>query len=132
MDAADLEARGGEGPLHHVVLAAAALAGHEQVAQVMGGQRLTHGSDGTRAGGVRMGHLRRWDADVPLEVAEQELGAGLSTIDADDAAMLGAHLLDAGVDDAARLLQEVRRTGPRPFAGAAGYPRDYLQEQGQG
>src|SRR5262249_45055322 len=117
---------------YYVVIAARALDGHDQVAQVVAGHRLTHHRDGTCESGVGMGHLRRWDEYIAIEVAEHELGAGLGTIHADDAEMLGTHLLDAGVNDAARLLQEVRRTRSRPVTGAADDHWNYLQEKGQG
>src|SRR5262249_28748133 len=132
MDDADLEAGGAEDALHRLVIATRPLDGHEGVTQVVGGQRLTHLDDRRLPGVVVVSHLGRRDADMALEVAEHELGAGLGAIERDEAKMFRAHLWDAWMDDPARLLYKLRRTGAGTVAGAADGHRDDLQEKGLG
>ena len=70
-------------------------------------------------GGAVMLDDGRRDDDVAVEIAEHPLGTGLGTINADDAEVFGPYLLDARMNDAARLLQDLLGTGPRrprPFA----------------
>ena len=57
--------------------------------------------------------------NIAIEVAQHPLGAGLGTIDADNAKMLRSDLLDARVNDAARLLQDLRTTARRAFTAAS-------------
>ena len=70
------------------------------------------------------------DEDVAVEVGEHPLGAGLGTVEADDAEVLGSDLLDARVKDAGRLLQDLARTGPRPFPSSCSGHVDTPPEEG--
>ena|SRR5438309_10886599 len=67
-----------------------------------------------------------------IEVAQQPLGARLGTIDADNAEVLEADLLDPRVDDAARLLQDLEPAGRRTFTAAYDGHCDCLLREGLG
>src|ERR1700686_4294006 len=66
------------------------------------------------------------EQDVAIEVAQHPLRAGLGTIDANDAKMLGSNLLDPRVNDAARLLQDLWATGRSTFTAASNGHSDCL------
>src|SRR5262249_857814 len=55
--------------------------------------------------------------DLAKEIAEHPLGAGLGTINADDAEVLRSHLLHARMDDPAGLVQDVGATSPTSLTG---------------
>ncbi len=48
-----------------------------------------------------------WDEDPAVEVGEHDLGAGLGTVDAEDAEMLGSDGLDPGMKDSIGLVNGV-------------------------
>ena len=91
------------------VVAAGAFHRHQQIMEGMLLQRLPDLGDGGLQGGAVVFDDRGRDEDIAVEVAEHPLGAGLGTIDADDAEVLGSDLLDAGVNDAGRLVQDLAR-----------------------
>src|ERR1700720_2122243 len=66
------------------------------------------------------------EQDVAIEVAQHPLRAGLGTIDANNAKVLRSDLLDPGVNDAARLLQDLWTTGRRTFTAASDGHSDCL------
>src|SRR5207244_11357192 len=88
-------------------------------------------------GGVEVGPgvrgLGGRDEDPTVEVGEQPLGAGLVAVEADDAEVIRADLLDAGVQDAAQLGDGGGRTPPgRVFAGTSRSHGTSLREKGTG
>jgi hypothetical protein len=119
MDDADFKAGRGEGVLRGMVIAAGAFDGDDDIAQIVPGHGLTQLSRRRRQGGPVMLDDGGWNQDIAIEVAQHPLGAGLGTIDADNAKMLRSDLLDARVNDAARLLQDLRTTARRAFTAAS-------------
>src|SRR5205085_1531773 len=122
----------GAGALHGSVVAARAFHRHQEIVEgvlLAGVPDLCHGR--LQRGAVMLDDRGRY-ADVAVEVAEHPLGAGLGTIDADDAEVLGSDLLDARVNDAGRLLQDLARTGPRPFPSSCSGHVDTPPEEGLG
>src|SRR5262245_33058214 len=106
---ARLEASGGEGALHEAVIAAGAFDGHDAIAELVCGEGVPHlGNGGVEVGPV-MSDLGGWDQNAAIEVSEEELGAALVAIVTDDAEVLGADELDAGVQHAAWLGDMGRR-----------------------
>jgi hypothetical protein len=67
-----------------------------------------------------VGDGRRRDADAAVEVGEEELGARLGAVDADDAEVFGPDLLDAWMQHAARLAEDGRRSAARAVPTATG------------
>jgi len=70
---------------------------------------------GVESGSV-MREQRGRHQDVAVEISEHPLGARLGAIDRDDAEVLGADLLDARVECAAGLLQNVGTSATRALA----------------
>ena len=95
-----LEAGGGEGAADRPVIGAGLLDGDDEVAEVVGGDRLAQGRDGPVEAGPRVFDDGLGDEDAAVEVGEQPVGAGLGGIDGDDAEVLGADGLDARGEDA--------------------------------
>lgn len=76
------------------------------------------GDGGVQSGAVVLDRGGR-DQDAAVEVGQQEFGAGLGAVEADDAEVLGTDLLDAGMEQAARLGDTVvKATGTRAFPNA--------------
>jgi hypothetical protein len=124
-----LETCGGESALHQAVIAAGAFDGDEAIAELVGGKGGADlGNGGVEVGAV-VGHDGGREQDGAVEVGEEELGAVLVTIAADDAEVLGADLLDAWVKDATRLAQRGRgRAAGRAFAGTSARHGTSLQK----
>ena len=74
------------------------------------GEGLADLGDGGVEVGAVVGDRGGRDEDAAVEVGEQELGACLGAVDADDAEVFGTDLLDARMKDAARLADGGRRT----------------------
>ena len=103
MEDACLEAGGGEGALHEAVIASGAFDGDEAVVELVRGEGLADLGDGGVESGAVVGDGGGRDEDAAVEVGEEELGACLGTVEADDAEVFGTDLLDAGMEDAAGL-----------------------------
>jgi hypothetical protein len=131
MDNAGLLAGGGEGLLGGSVVATRALDGDEEVTNVVLAQGLAELVEGGAEGGAGVFDDGRREKDVAIEVAEHPLGASLGTIDTDDAKVFRADLLDARMEGAARLLDDVQGARPAPFTGVCGRHRDCLQKRGE-
>jgi hypothetical protein len=76
---------------------------------VVPGHGGANGGDGGREGRAVVLDCGRFDQDSTVEVGEQDLGAGLGTIDADEGEVLRADGDDARVDDTPRLVKGLRR-----------------------
>ena len=98
MDDAGLEAGGGEGALDRPVIVAGALDGDDEVAEVVGRRRPGGPGRRRRRGPAVMLDGGGWNEDVAIEIGEHPFGAGLGTIDGDDAEVLRSDLLDPGMD----------------------------------
>jgi len=70
------------------------------------------GNGGVEVGSVVLDHGRR-DEAATVKVGEQELGADLVAVEADDAKMFGTDLLNAGMEHAARLAHRGGNAGAR-------------------
>src|ERR1700682_5288266 len=82
----------------------------------MGRQGLPHLSDRCFESGAIVLDDGWRDDDVAVEISKPPLGTRLGTVNTDDAEVFGPYLLDARVDDPARLLQALLGPGSRPFA----------------
>ena len=60
--------------------------------------------------GTVVGYPGRRDENAAIEIGQEELGACLGRVEADDAEVFRPHLLDAGMEQAARLADTTRRT----------------------
>ena len=89
MKDARLEAGGGEGALDEAVIAAGAFDGDEAVAELMVGEGLADVGDGGVEVGSVVGDGGGRDEDAAVEVGEEELGAGLGAVEAEDAEVFG-------------------------------------------
>jgi len=132
MDDARLEARGGEGAADGVMVAAGPLDGDELVAEVMRAQRLAQVRDGGVESSAVMLDDGGWNEDGAEEIGEHPLGACLGTVDADDAEVLGAHLLDPGMEGATRLLHDIGTARVGAPTGVRTGHRNCLQRRGKG
>jgi hypothetical protein len=101
MDDACLEAGGGEGVADGLVITSGSFDGDEEVAEVVLTDGLTQALDGVIEGGAVVFDEAWWDKEIAEEVGEHPFGSCLGTIDADDAEVLGADFLDAGMEGAA-------------------------------
>ena len=110
---ARLEASTGEAALDDAVIAAGTLDGDETVAELVRGKGVSNLSDGGVQVRSVMGDVGRRDKDASIEVGEEELGAHLGTVEADDAEVLGTDLLDARVQHAGRLANMLHGTALR-------------------
>ena len=110
MEDARLEAGRSEGALHDTVIAAGAFDGDEAVAELVRVEGLPDLSDGGFEVGTVVGDGSRRDEDAAVEIGAKELGACLGAVEADEAEVFGADLLDARMEDAARLAEGRRRT----------------------
>ena len=86
------------------------------------------GDGGVEVGAV-VGDGGGRDEDVAIEVGEQELGACLGAVEADDAEVFGPDLLDARVEGAAGLLDDVGGAGAGTIAGGATGHKDCLRKR---
>jgi hypothetical protein len=131
MEDAGLEAGGGEGALHEAMIAAGAFASDQAVLELVSGERLPDLGDGVVEVRSVVGDGGRGDEDVAVEISEEELGAGLGTVEADNAEVVRADLLNAGMQDAARLAHAVvRAPRGRAFASPRSSHRTCLREEG--
>src|SRR5262249_51851615 len=118
---------------HEAMVAAGALDSDQAVAEFVDGKCLPNLGDGGVEVGAVVGEGGRRDEDAPIEVGEEELGAGLGTVEADDAEVGRADLLDAGMEHAARLAGSGRRTtGGRAVAGTRSSHGTCLRKKGWG
>src|SRR5262249_2158010 len=117
MDDARLEAGRAEGALDDAVIAARAFDGDKAVAEVVVGKDLTNACHSGVKGIAIVLHDQWRHQDLAKEIAEHPLGAGLGTINADDAEVLRSHLLHARMDDPAGLVQDVGATSPTWLTG---------------
>src|SRR5579859_3627721 len=100
MKDARLEAGGGEGALDEAVVAAGAFDGDQAIAESVSVKSGTNLGDGGVEVGAVVGDDGGREEHLAVEVGEQELGAALVAIEADDAKVLGADQLHARVQDA--------------------------------
>jgi hypothetical protein len=77
------------------------------------GKCLANLGDGGVEVGPVVGDHRGRDENAAVEVGEEELGAGLGAVEADDAEVFGTDLLDARMKDAAGLADGVDGSAPR-------------------
>ena len=110
---------------------AGAFDGDQEVLEVVAAGGLADGGDGLSEGGAVVLDGGGRDEDVAVEVGKHPLGAGLGAIDGDDAEVLRADLLDARVEGAARLLDDVGGAGAGTFAGGAAGHKDCLRKRGE-
>jgi hypothetical protein len=130
---AGLETGGGEGALHQAVIAAGAFDGDQAIAELVVGEGFADLGDGGVEVRAVVGDGGGRDEDAAVEVGEEELGVVLVAVAADDAEVLGADLLDAGMQDAARLAEGGRRpTCGRAFAGTGSGHGTSLREKRAG
>jgi len=131
MEDACLEAGGGEGALDEAVIAAGAFDGDESIVALEFGEGLAHLSDGGFESRPLVLDGGRRDEDAAIEVGEEELGADLGTVEADDAEVFRSDLLDARVERAGGFGNRVGEALPvRAFAGPKGSHRNCLREKG--
>ncbi len=130
---ARLEASGGEGTLDEAVIAAGAFDGDEAITELVLGKGVADlGDGGVECGAVVLDGGGR-NQDVAIEIGEEELGAELGTVKADDAEVIGADLLDAGVPSAAGLGDAVvKATVARALAGTGSGQGNCLRNKGCG
>ena len=114
---AGLEAGGGEGALHEAVIAAGAFDGDEAVVELVRVEGLADLCDGGIEVGAVVCDGGGRDEDAAVEVGEEELGACLGTVEADDAEVFGPDLLDAGMEDTFGLGDGRFRTSGATFTG---------------
>src|SRR5580704_8656303 len=95
---ARLEAGGGEGALDKAVIAASAFDGDEAVVELVGGKGMPDLGDRSSEVGTIVVDLGGWEEDAAVEVGEQELGASLGAVEADDAEVFGPDQLDARME----------------------------------
>jgi hypothetical protein len=85
------------------MIASGAFNGDEAIAELV----MIEGEADLGYGAVKVGaivsHPGRWDEDPPIEIGQEEFGADLGRVKADDAKMFWSDLLDAGMKQAARL-----------------------------
>src|SRR5262245_10575948 len=101
MQDARLEAGGGEGALDEAVVAARAFDGDEAILELVLGEGVAKLSDGRVEVGTVVSHRGGWHEDPAIEIGEEKLGAGLGTVETDDAKVFGADLLHARMEHAA-------------------------------
>ena len=129
---ARLEASGGEGALHEAVIAAGAFDGDEAVVELMLGEGFADLGDGGVEVGTVVGDGGGRDEDAAVEVGEQELGADLGTVEADDAEVFRADLLHAGVQQAARLGDAVVKAAHARALAGTGFGHGTASEKKDG
>jgi hypothetical protein len=114
MDDAGLEAGGGGGALDRQVIVAGPLDGDDEIAKIMVRHALAdsgHEVVESLAGMLDDGGLNE---DVSREISEHRFGAGLGTVDGDDAEVLGPDLLDPGMDGSRGLGDRGGAPAPAP------------------
>ena len=109
MDHARLKASLAEGVLDGVMVTAGPFDGDQAIADVVLLQGNSNLVDGRIEFHTVVCHLGGRDQDVAIEVGQHPFGAGLGTIDTDDAEMFRTDFLHARVDDAAGFLQKFLR-----------------------
>lgn len=130
---AGFEAGGGEGALDDAVVASGAFDGDQAVVELVLSEGVANLADGRAQFGAVVGDGGRRDEDPAVEVGEEELGAGLGTVKADDAKVFRSDLLDAGVQDSAGLTDRgCRPPLGGPFAGAKCSHDTSLRKKGWG
>jgi hypothetical protein len=119
MDDPGLEPGIGEGLFDGLVVGAGLLDGDDQVAEVPRPDRLLHRGDGLLEAEPRVVHGCGWDEDAAVEIGEHPLGAGLGTIDCDDAEVLRGGVLNPGMERAGGLGDQLgaRGAAASPAAG---------------
>jgi hypothetical protein len=122
MDDAGLEAGGGDGALDREVLVAGPLDGDDEIAEIVVGPSLAdpgHEVFESLASRLDDGGINE---DVAIEIGEHPFGAGLGTIDGNDAEVLGPDRLDPGMDRSRGLGNRSRAPGTaRGAAGSSGH-----------
>jgi len=113
-----------------LVVAAGALDGDAEVAEVVVGDGLAEPGEGLVKGRAVVVHGGGRHEEGAVEVGEHPLGAGLGGIDGGDAEVRGADLLDAGMEGAARLVDGVGAAVAGAPTGAGAGHGDYLRKRG--
>src|SRR5262245_57817849 len=127
-----LETGSGAGALDAAVVAAGACDGDETIAEVVGGKGPADLCDRVVEGGAVVGDDGGREEDAAVEVGEEELGASLGAVEADDAEVFRADLLDAWVEDAAWLADGVDPSSGSRAAVGAGSGHESSVQQGMG
>ena len=96
VDNPHIKTSGREGPLDRLVITPGALHDHDQILELVGSHGLADLGEGMIERVAAMVQDRGSDQNLAVEVDEHPLGAGLGTIDGDDAEVLGADGPDAG------------------------------------
>jgi hypothetical protein len=111
-----------ERALDDLVIAAGAFDGDETVSNVMLRERGTDVSDSGFQFGTVVLERRGRDENIAIEVGDHELRACFGAVETDDSKVLGADLLNAGMEGAARLVNEQSSLtrADSAFAGFAG------------
>ncbi len=104
---ARFEAGAGEGALDEAVIASGGFDGDEAVAEVVIGEGLADLGDGSVEVDAVVGDGGGRDEDGAIEVGEEELGACLGAVEAEDAEAFGTQLLAARMKDVTRLADAV-------------------------
>src|SRR5205085_9241393 len=123
------EAGGGEGVLDGMMVTASSFDGDEDIEDSVLGHRLADEGGRRFELDAVVRDLGRRDEDLAVEIGEHPFGACLGTVDADDAKMFGADLLDAWMDDTAWLVNKLGVARPGPLGGALGRHQDYLRKE---
>ena len=110
MDDADLEPGVAEGGQDRGVEPPGAFDGDDHGPEPVGLRGLADGPDGRLEAGAIVREGGGWDEDFPVEIGEEELGAGLGAIDADDPKAFGAYGLHPGMQCAGGLVDLVWAT----------------------
>jgi hypothetical protein len=98
-----LGAGGGEGTLHNAVRAARAFDGDQAITELVLREGVANLRDRRVQGESRRSDNGGGKEDTAVAVGEEKLGACLGTVEAEDAEVFWADLLDAGVEHTARL-----------------------------
>jgi hypothetical protein len=114
-----------------VVVAAGPLHGDEHVAQIVRPACVLELGHGGVEFDTVVCHFRGRHEASAVIITEHPLEAGLGAIDADDAEVFGADVLDAGMNEAARLVDDRREPGTGAFAGTCCWHGSHLRAKGK-
>jgi hypothetical protein len=113
------------------MIAARAFDGDQAVAELVVVEGVTDLGDGGVEIGSVVGDYGGRNEEAAIEVGEEKLGAGLGTVEADDAEVLRADLLDAGMEYTAGLAyRDGNSAAGRTTSGTRGSHETSLQKHG--
>lgn len=143
MDQARLEVGLAEGVLDGPMVLAGAFDGDNDIGPVVPLHSLADAVDGRPEGAAVVRQGGRFEEHAAIEVGEEVPGAGLGTVEGDDAEVLGSDGLEAGREEAVGFLQDEALAGParacgwRPWHGSllsgkgTVHPQPKRQERGR-